>query len=727
MSAVRQVAIRAQGLNKTFRVYLKPGDVLRELFSRRTRSIERHALRDVSFEVHRGEVVGVLGRNGAGKSTLLKIIAGTLDRSAGELKVNGRITAILELGTGFHPEYSGRENIRLGGLCLGMSRDEIDRKTESIIDFSELREVIDQPFRTYSTGMQARLTFATAISVDPDILIIDEALSVGDARFQMKCFARMAELRRQGRTILLVSHDTNTITTFCDRAIVLEAGAVFAQGGAKEMSLAYHNLLFGQESASAIKPEPGSPLVELPVALVEAAANESAPPPQIEVAGNLTSQSVAPESLPGVLPGVMRYGDGAIELLEYAIVDDRGRPNATFVSGAACTLRMHARVLRMVKDASFGFAIKDRRGTVLWGVTNAARNEFPGELEPGDALHIQCPMKIWLAAGDYFVTLGFAHLDTGEKCDFVEDAIQFNVLGPGGIFTTSVVNLESDFQVERNGVRLFGDAAQNTSTGGLETPVELKPLLRRMIHACSGAVSDEERYQTAEALSMVVYPTFKFSEYGRIWLKDQAFLAYYERFMDPGNWHSLDRKYTLSQLLKLVTHLPGDIAEAGAYKGASAWLMCKAAEATRKLVHLFDSFEGLPNPKPIDGAYWFRGALAAKPDDIKRNLREFDNFRLYPGWIPQRFAEIADRKFCFVHVDVDLYEPTLESTRFFYERLVPGGIILFDDYGFATCPGAKLATDEYFSAQSGCVVMLPTGQALVQKPSAQWCVHNDNG
>jgi lipopolysaccharide transport system ATP-binding protein len=243
-------AIRAASLGKVFRVWRHPSDILKEALTGRRHHSEFAALRDVSFDVTRGSVVGIMGRNGAGKSTLLRIIAGTLDATSGSVLVAGRISAILELGTGFHPEYSGRENVFLGGLCLGLTRAEIAQRLDEIVAFAELEEFIDQPFRTYSSGMQARLTFSVATAVDPDILIIDEALAVGDARFQLKSFDRVRQFRRQGKSILLVSHSIDQVVSICDRAILLERGSIFAQGEPSLVGNIYHELLFGPQVAA---------------------------------------------------------------------------------------------------------------------------------------------------------------------------------------------------------------------------------------------------------------------------------------------------------------------------------------------------------------------------------------------------------------------------------------------------------------------------------------------
>jgi len=223
------------------------------------------------------------------------------------------------------------------------------------------------------------------------------------------------------------------------------------------------------------------------------------------------------------------------------------------------------------------------------------------------------------------------------------------------------------------------------------------------------------RYVIAEILTRIIYKPYKFSEFGRVFLNDAQFLQYYDSFVSRDNYRSFDRKYTLDQLMQLVISVPGDTAECGAYQGASSLLICQRISGLKKKHHVFDSFEGLSAPGIKDGCYWKKGDLTTDEQIIKNRLKPFDFVVYHKGWIPHTFCRVRNETFCFVHIDVDLYQPTLDSLAFFYPRINAGGIILCDDYGFSTCPGARKAMDAFFSDKKERIVHLTTGQGLVIK------------
>lgn len=223
------------------------------------------------------------------------------------------------------------------------------------------------------------------------------------------------------------------------------------------------------------------------------------------------------------------------------------------------------------------------------------------------------------------------------------------------------------------------------------------------------------RYRLAERLARRISPECTLSEYGRRWVRDEAFARELEPFEGRGNRRALDRKWMLRELVKLAKKVEGDTAECGTWRGGSSWILCREMAGNGRLHHAFDSFEGLPEPGPRDGTHFKKGDLSEGEESFRARLAEFSHLRVYKGWIPSRFQEVADRRFSLVHVDVDLYQPTKESIEFFFPRLVPGGVLLLDDYGFAICPGAREAADEYFRDKSESILEIPTGQGLVIK------------
>jgi lipopolysaccharide transport system ATP-binding protein len=415
-------AIVVSHLSKRFDLYSRPADMLWEMVRRQHRHQEYNALTDLSFDVGHGEVVGIIGRNGAGKSTLLKILTGTLEETSGTIAINGKVSAILELGTGFHPEYSGKDNILMGGLCLGMAKEEMKEKLDWVITFSELGTVIDRPFKTYSTGMQARLAFSTAVSVEPDILIVDEALSVGDAKFQRKCYQHMERLREQGRTILFVSHDPRPITGFCDRALLIEQGQLVADGDPRSVMNRYNKMLFDEES------QPRS---------AEAGSRQGATPATAPLNGIFTPS-----------PSELRAGDGKAEIYDVALVDRNGRRASSVETGEPCRVMYWVKVHEPVDSIGFGFRFTTVQGTDVYGTSTTVQQITVPASQPGQIYETTFNLTMWLAPGRYFLTVGAAR-NSLEMYDRRADVLDFEVTGEFKGYTSSLANLNASVTVER--------------------------------------------------------------------------------------------------------------------------------------------------------------------------------------------------------------------------------------------------------------------------------------
>jgi lipopolysaccharide transport system ATP-binding protein len=441
-------AIRISAVSKVFRVWPQPRDMLFEALSGRRRHTDFQALTDINVDVAAGTVVGIMGRNGAGKSTLLRIVAGTLDATSGRVDVAGKVAAILELGTGFHPDYTGRENVFLGGLCLGLKRQEVGRRFDEIVDFAELRDVIDRPFRTYSSGMQARLTFAVATSVDADVLIIDEALAVGDARFQLKSFDRVRQFRRQGKSILLVSHDINQIVSVCDRALLLEAGRVIADGNPGEVGNTYHELLFGPRPMAVEGPPspPAQAIHETPsVSPLAEITNEGG-----QRSGDREAPSVNEDTVEATAGGVKRdyrYGDGRARIAEVTLLDAARRPVSRLRSLDRYLLVCRLEAFDPLDNLCFGFLVRDRRGLDLFGWDMQTAGLRPlSAFRAGEQREISVLFRANMAAGEYFITVALARWHDGHKYDVHFDAHEFVVEHTPQLFTASVLNLDPQLQ-----------------------------------------------------------------------------------------------------------------------------------------------------------------------------------------------------------------------------------------------------------------------------------------
>ncbi len=422
------IAIEVKNLTKSYKLYDKPMDRLKDsLGLAKKRKFKEHlALNNVNLSVKKGETVGIIGTNGSGKSTILKIITGVLTPTSGEVNVDGHISALLELGAGFNMEYNGIDNIYLNGMMIGFSEDEITKRLDSILEFADIGDYVYQPVKTYSSGMFVRLAFAVAINIDPEILIVDEALSVGDVFFQAKCYHKFEEFKKQGKTILFVSHDLSSISKYCDRAVLLNQGVLLGEGTPKEMIDIYKQVLVGQYPLPSSDVE--SLLDDEDVRSAAATASDKAEKALKNVApgkgkkfdeekksenseagktfgGSDSSADNAPNASVKN-PDTLEYGDGAAVIEEFYATDSTGMRSNSIIKGTDFAVHMKVRFKRDVAAPIFAFTFKNIMGIEITGTNSMVEKAFLEPVKAGDVKEISFTQNMSLQGGEYLISFG---------------------------------------------------------------------------------------------------------------------------------------------------------------------------------------------------------------------------------------------------------------------------------------------------------------------------------
>ena len=433
-------AIVVQDVTKVYRLYEKPIDRLKESLSLSHKSYHRDffALNQISFHVKKGETVGIIGTNGSGKSTILKIITGVLTPTTGEVKVAGVISALLELGAGFNMDYTGIENIYMNGTMMGFSRKEMEAKLQDILDFADIGDFVYQPVKTYSSGMFVRLAFALAINVEPEILIVDEALSVGDVFFQSKCYRRMEEIRKNGTTILMVTHDMGSIIKYCDRVVLLNKGNFVAEGKPGQMVDLYKKILANQMDDLETELQD---MNDFSGGMQDAGAGEGGR------GGNHGGhgEGLMKDKLT-INPKRTEYGDGRAEIYDLGLFDERGNLTNLLLKGEKFTIREKIRFHADIQAPIFTYTIKDKKGADLTGTNTMYEGADIKPVKSGDCYEVDFTQKMTLQGGEYLLSMSCTGFEQGEHVVYhrLYDVANLTVISNKN--TVGVYDMESEVQ-----------------------------------------------------------------------------------------------------------------------------------------------------------------------------------------------------------------------------------------------------------------------------------------
>ena len=441
----QSLAIRVKDVTKVYRLYEKPIDRLKETVSITHKNYHRdfYALNGLSFEVKKGETVGIIGTNGSGKSTILKIITGVLTPTTGTVEVDGKISALLELGAGFNMDYTGIENIYMNGTMMGYTKKEMDEKLQEILDFADIGDFVYQPVKTYSSGMFVRLAFALAINVEPEILIVDEALSVGDVFFQAKCYRRMEEIRKSGTTILMVTHDMGSIIKYCDKVVLLNRGEFIAEGEAGHMVDLYKKILAGQMDS--LKEELQSEALENDYS----GGLETAEDPEGKTGGvpKKVHEGLMKEKIT-INANRTEYGDGRAEIFDLGLFDERGNLTNLLLKGEMFTIRERIRFHAPLACPIFTYTIKDKKGTDLSGTNTMYEGADIKPVKEGDVYDVSFTQKMTLQGGEYLLSMSCTGFEGEEHVVYhrLYDVANITVISNKN--TVGVFDMESQVKTE---------------------------------------------------------------------------------------------------------------------------------------------------------------------------------------------------------------------------------------------------------------------------------------
>lgn len=463
--------ISVDQVSKVYRLYDKPIDRLLESISLRKKSYHKdfYALRDISFSVGRGEAVGIIGTNGSGKSTMLKIITGVLSATTGKVESRGSICALLELGAGFNQDYTGIENIYMNGTMMGFSKAEMDEKLPAILEFADIGDFVYQPVKSYSSGMFVRLAFALYISIDPEVLIVDEALSVGDVFFQAKCYHRMDELKRKGTTILMVTHDLGSVMKYCDRVVLFHKGEKVGEGLPGQMVDKYKKILAGKDPHAEQFMEEQNFLGNVDEEAADTAgstetnenagsdsgrntgeAGEHAEPTSPEAGQHSPKPTGFMKDHLTLNPSSQQYGNGKAEILDFGVLDKDGRPGNVLLKGEEFSIKERIVFHDDIAAPIFTFTIKDKRGMDLSGTNTLFEGKEIPAVKKGDEYFCTFTQRMNLQGGEYLLSISCTGFEEGEHTvyDRKYDITSITVLSNKN--TVGIYDMESEVTLERH-------------------------------------------------------------------------------------------------------------------------------------------------------------------------------------------------------------------------------------------------------------------------------------